>query len=156
MERTTACLSELKAVRQLHDTHPVVAALVQAVEERDITAYSQAYEILQGVERTRREEQLRAQVEAALRVAVPGLVECVTATWLKRRGTTGSENGRPRGDGLSPKTGCANARMPVIGSGYGSAARKPTARSAHCLVKPRRCVPGPISLIASLTPKLLR
>jgi AAA domain len=35
-ERTTACASELKAVRQLHDTHPIVATLVRAVEERDI------------------------------------------------------------------------------------------------------------------------
>ena len=78
-ERTTACLSELKAVQQLHDAHPVVAALVQAVEERDITVYSQAYEIVQGVERARREDELRAQVETALRVAVPGLTECVTA-----------------------------------------------------------------------------
>ena len=78
-ERTTACLSELKAVRQLHDAHSVVATLMQAVEERDVTAYSQAYEIVQGVERTRREEQLRAQVDTALRVAVPGLAECVAA-----------------------------------------------------------------------------
>jgi very-short-patch-repair endonuclease len=78
-ERTTACLSELKAVQQLHDAHPVVAALAQAVEERDITAYSQAYEFMRGVERTRREEQLRAEVDTALRVAVPGLAECVTA-----------------------------------------------------------------------------
>ena len=77
-ERTTACLSELKAVQQLHDAHPVVAALVQAVEERDITVYSQAYEIVQGVGAWR-EDELRAQVETALRVAVPGLTECVTA-----------------------------------------------------------------------------
>ncbi len=79
-ERTTACASELKAVRQLHDAHPIVAALVQAIEERNITAYSQAYEIVQGVERTRCEEELRARVDTALRVAVPGLAECVTAS----------------------------------------------------------------------------
>jgi hypothetical protein len=78
-ERTTACLSELKTVRELHDAHPLVAALVQAVEERDVTAYSRTYEILQAVERTRREEQLRAQVDTALRVAVPSLAERVTA-----------------------------------------------------------------------------
>jgi hypothetical protein len=63
----------------LHDAHPVVAALLQAVEVRDITAYSHAYEIVQTVERTRREEQLRGQVNTALRLAVPGLAECVTA-----------------------------------------------------------------------------
>jgi very-short-patch-repair endonuclease len=78
-ERTTACLSELKAVRQLHDAHPVVATLVQSVEQRDITGYSQSYEVVLGIERTRRDEQLLAQVDAALRVAVPGLSECVTA-----------------------------------------------------------------------------
>ncbi len=53
----------------MHDAHPVVAALVQAVEQRDITAYTHAYEIVQAVERTRREEDLRAQVDMALRVA---------------------------------------------------------------------------------------
>jgi len=78
-ERTTACLSELKAVRQLHDAHPIVAVLMRAVEQRDITGYSQAYETVRGVERTRREEQLRAQVETALKAAVPGLAESVTA-----------------------------------------------------------------------------
>jgi len=78
-ERTTACLAELKAVRELHDADPVVTVAVQAVEERDITAYSRAYEIVQDVERTRREEQLRARVDAALRGAVPGLAESVTA-----------------------------------------------------------------------------
>jgi hypothetical protein len=35
-ERTTACVSELEAVRQLHDAHPVVAALLQAVGERNL------------------------------------------------------------------------------------------------------------------------
>ncbi len=43
-EQRTACLPDLRAARDLHDTHHVVASLIQAVEQRDVTGYSQAYE----------------------------------------------------------------------------------------------------------------
>jgi hypothetical protein len=74
----------------------------------------------------------------ALRVAVPALAV--------RNGKPMDEAGRSvrareaAGDGLSPKIGCASARMLVIGSGCGNAATKPTARSAHCL-EAAHCAP---------------
>jgi hypothetical protein len=42
-EQTTACLRDLRAARDLHDAHPVVASLIKAVEQREVTAYSQAH-----------------------------------------------------------------------------------------------------------------
>jgi hypothetical protein len=38
-ERATACLRDLREARDLHDTHLVVASLIQAVERREVTAY---------------------------------------------------------------------------------------------------------------------
>jgi hypothetical protein len=70
-ERTTACLRDLKAVRDLHDAHPVVASLIRAVENREITAYSQTFEQVRQIEQTRRDERFRHRIEAALSNAVP-------------------------------------------------------------------------------------
>jgi very-short-patch-repair endonuclease len=87
--RTTACLRELKAVRELHDAHPALARLIQAVEQRDITAYSQGYQEIEQIEKLRRDEQFRQGIEAALNAAVPGLVDAVAisvddVTWDER------------------------------------------------------------------------
>jgi very-short-patch-repair endonuclease len=78
-EHSTVCLPDLKAVRDLHDAHPVVTSLIHAVEHRNITEYSQAFEQVQQIEQTQRDEQFRHRVEVALSAAVPGLVECVAA-----------------------------------------------------------------------------
>jgi very-short-patch-repair endonuclease len=78
-ERTTTSLAKLQAVSQLHDAHPVVAAMVQAVEKRDVTAYSQAYDNVQKIEQIRYDEKFRLEIEAALGPAVPGLAESVMA-----------------------------------------------------------------------------
>ncbi len=79
-ECTTTCLRDLKAVRDLHDAHPVVASLIRAVEQRDVTTYSQAFEQVWKIEQTRRDELFRERVEAALDAAVPGLCEAVVAS----------------------------------------------------------------------------
>jgi very-short-patch-repair endonuclease len=88
-ERTTACLRDLKAVRDLHDAHPIVASLIRAVEQRDIAAYSQACEQVGKIEQTRRDVQFRHRVEVALCAVVPGLCEAAAASiddaaWDKR------------------------------------------------------------------------
>ena len=56
-EQSTACLRDLKAARDLHDTHPVVASLIQAVEQRDVTGYSQSREQTRQIEQTRRDQE---------------------------------------------------------------------------------------------------
>jgi AAA domain len=75
--QTTACLRDLRAARDLHDTHHVVASLIEAVEQREVTAYSQAYEEVRQIEQTRRDQELRRRIESALGPAVPGLVDAV-------------------------------------------------------------------------------
>ena len=76
-QQTTACLRDLRAARDLHDTHPVVASLIEAVEQRDVTAYSQAYEQVRQIEQTRRDQEVRRRIETALGPAVPGLIDAV-------------------------------------------------------------------------------
>ncbi len=76
-EQVTACLRDLKAARDLHDTHPVVALLIKAVEQREITAYSQAHQQVGQIEQTRRDNELRWRIETALGPAVPGLIGAV-------------------------------------------------------------------------------
>jgi hypothetical protein len=45
-EKVTSCLRLLGAIRDLHDAHPVVGALLGAVEVRDVRSYSEAYQLL--------------------------------------------------------------------------------------------------------------
>jgi hypothetical protein len=49
-QQVTTSLRELKSVRDLHDGHPVIGTLVQAIEQRDIATYSQAYALLCQIE----------------------------------------------------------------------------------------------------------
>jgi hypothetical protein len=76
-EQVTACLNDLQSVRDLHDAHPVVSHLIQAIEQRDVKAYSEAYDELQQIEQTRRDQRIRQRIEAVLAIAVPGLVDAV-------------------------------------------------------------------------------
>jgi hypothetical protein len=72
--QATACLRDLWAARDLHDTHPVVASLIEAVEQRNVAAYSRAHEQVRQIEQTRRDEELRQLMETAMLLAVPGLI----------------------------------------------------------------------------------
>jgi hypothetical protein len=76
-EQTTACLRLLGVARELHNTHHVVASLIQAVEEREVAAYSHAYEQVRQIEQTRRDQEFRGRMESALGPAVPGLIDAV-------------------------------------------------------------------------------
>jgi very-short-patch-repair endonuclease len=79
-ERATECLRDLKATRDLHDAHPVVASLIQAVEQRDVTAYSEAYQRVRQIEQTGRDQADRQLIESALALAVPGLIGAVVGS----------------------------------------------------------------------------
>jgi very-short-patch-repair endonuclease len=76
-ERTTACLRDLKAARDLHDTHPAVGSMIWAVEKRDVAAYSRIHQQLQQIEQAGRDLELRHSIEAAVGPAVPGLIGAV-------------------------------------------------------------------------------
>jgi very-short-patch-repair endonuclease len=76
-EQSTACLRDLRVVQDLHDTHPVVSSLIEAVEEREVAAYSRAYEQVRQIEQTRRDQEHRRHIESALGPAVPGLIDAV-------------------------------------------------------------------------------
>lgn len=75
----------------LHDAHPVVEYLVDAIERRDTQAYSRAADEILTVEQTRTARALRNRVEGILNKTVPGLVSAVTSTkrdteWVERFG----------------------------------------------------------------------
>jgi very-short-patch-repair endonuclease len=74
----TASLGALKVIRRLHDAHPVVGALVDAIEQRDVSAYSLAYATQAKVQKVKADLSHQKVVEASLQKYVPGLVEMVT------------------------------------------------------------------------------
>ena len=70
----------LVELRGLHDAHPVVAVLVDAVNQRNVSAYSEHYEQIAFVETLRAEQQRRAEIERILAETVPGLASSVAET----------------------------------------------------------------------------
>lgn len=79
-EQVTIGLRALRGIRDLHDVHPVVSTLIEAIERRNVTAYSECHGILCQAEQTRRDQEFRQRVEATLDPAVPGLIEAVAQT----------------------------------------------------------------------------
>ena len=79
-EQVTDRLRDLKAIRDLHDAHPIIASLIQAIEQRNVTAYSQAHMQVLRIEQTRRDQQHGQQTETALGAAVPGLIDAVAVS----------------------------------------------------------------------------
>ncbi len=74
-QKVTGCLRSLTAVHDLHDAHPVVKTLTQAIKGRDVSAYSKAYEQTEKIEKIRESQKVREATERVLRSAVPGLLE---------------------------------------------------------------------------------
>ena len=70
----------LNSLRHLHNAHPVVQALLDAVRARDIAAYSRHHAAVVATERTRLDQQQRMKTEEALEEFVPGLVDQVNAS----------------------------------------------------------------------------
>ncbi len=79
-EQVTNCLRNLRVVRDLHDAHPIVGTLIDAVERRNVTSYSQAYAQVQRIEQTRRDQQVRQRIENVLSSGVPGLIDDVVVS----------------------------------------------------------------------------
>jgi very-short-patch-repair endonuclease len=78
--QTTSCMRQLMEVADLHDAHPVVRALIRAVESRDVRAYSETHEQVRLIEQTRRDQKFRGAVEGELQAKVPGLTDVVVLT----------------------------------------------------------------------------
>ena len=81
----------LLEIRGLHDTHPVVDALADAVEQRNVSAYSEGHGEIVSIEALLRDQEDRSKTEAVLAVEVPGLADSVAETiedviWDKRIG----------------------------------------------------------------------
>ena len=71
----------LAGLRELHDAHPVVNALLEAVAGRDVTAYSQCHERVVAIEEAREAQSERSRIEGAIRSAAPGLAEEIEASF---------------------------------------------------------------------------
>ncbi len=78
--QVTTCLRELKDMRDLFNVHAMVGSIVQAVEQRNVNAYSQLYAQVLEVEQTRSDQQKRQAIEAVVEAAVPGLIREVAVS----------------------------------------------------------------------------
>ncbi len=77
-EKVTSCLRDLAVMRGMFDAHPIDGLLIESVEQRNVTAYSQLYAQVQGIERVRLDQQQRQQTESVLNTAVPGFIKAAT------------------------------------------------------------------------------
>lgn len=78
--QVTVCLRDLNVMRDLFDVHPMITSLIDAIKQRNVTAYSQAHAQVLRIEQTRSDQQQRQQIEAALGLAVPILIDTVSAS----------------------------------------------------------------------------
>jgi len=76
-----ACSQAVLELRHLHNVHPAVETLVGAVAERDVTAYSEGYELVVRIEATRETQAERASIELAFKEVVPGLIDEIEASF---------------------------------------------------------------------------
>ena len=79
-QKVDSVVGALVELRGLHDAHPVVAALADAVEQRNVRAYSEHYEELVFIETLLFDQETRSKIEDVLATAVPGLVSSVAET----------------------------------------------------------------------------
>lgn len=70
-------MQALTALAQLHSIHPVVRRLINAVTERDVRAYSEAWTVVGSIERIRQDNIDRETIERALNDTIPGLVRAI-------------------------------------------------------------------------------
>ena len=70
----------LVELRGLHDAHPVVEELAAAVEQRNVSAYSECHGELVSIEALLRDQEDRSKTEAVLAEAVPGLADSVAGS----------------------------------------------------------------------------
>ena len=78
--QVVVCGQPLARLRGLHDVHPVVDELLDAIAARDMTAYSQCHQHVVAIERAREAQSERARIETAIRLAAPNLAEEIEAS----------------------------------------------------------------------------
>ncbi len=71
--------SKVQSLRNLHDVHPLVATLLDAVAARDSTAYSQCHAEIVSIEKVRTDQKERMRVENIIKATVSDLVDIVAA-----------------------------------------------------------------------------
>ena len=74
-----AAAEPLSGLRSTADGHPVVAALVNAVDRRDVNAYRARYEEVVSIEALREDRRKRRWIEDRLEAVVPGLPGCLAS-----------------------------------------------------------------------------
>ena len=84
--QVAVCGQPLTRLRGLHDVHPVVDALLEAIAARDVTAYSQCHERVVAIEQAREAQSERNRIEGR---------DQISCTWLG-----GGNRGEPERTGL--------------------------------------------------------
>lgn len=79
-EQVIGCLRDLRAARDRHGTHPVVGAMIYAIEKRDASGYTHAHQHVQRIEQARRDLELGRTIETAFATAVPRLADDIAAS----------------------------------------------------------------------------
>ena len=75
-----AAAQPLSGLRGTDGAHPVVAALANAVDRRDVNAYRARYEEVVSIEALREDRRKRRWIEDRIEAVVPGLPGCVAST----------------------------------------------------------------------------
>ena len=88
------CQRRIGGLRGLHDAHPVVGALADAVAQRDVRAYSEHYTEVVSIEKLRADQVMRFRIEKILATEAPSLIGRVAANpgkedWADRFGAWG-------------------------------------------------------------------
>ena len=142
-----SCVQQFASLLGLHDAHPVVQALVDAVDSRNTYAYSQSHALVVSTEAIRMDQQRRVHVEEVLADSTPGLVESVASnlgdqgwetrfqTWEApvrevartsaiRVGKLVFRRGRTHGDGRWQMFGSKSARTSNTSMSFGRVGRR--------------------------------
>lgn len=76
----TASLRVAATLRNLHNSHPVVRVLTEAIVARDIKSYSQCYECIIATEAIRADQERRAVIEKVLAETAPNVTESIVSS----------------------------------------------------------------------------
>lgn len=79
-DEVNKCAKPLLRIVNLHNAHPIVTKLKDAIEERNIHDYSQYYAELIAIEQLRDAQARRAAIEMILEDHIPHIVECILSS----------------------------------------------------------------------------
>ena len=74
------CAQPLSRLRGLHDAHPVVNELAEAIAGRDVAAYSKCHAKVVAIDQARDAQSRRNRIEAAIRLDAPDLAKEIEAS----------------------------------------------------------------------------